>query len=91
MSRQVEVKSREDIKIGYWQTYCCHKDLDEIRSESDIDSIMNCIEGNLEEAEIWKTKKEALLDLKETWVGSHSLENDCNDEIKEIDKMLSEC
>jgi len=71
MSNRIDVKSREDIKIGYWQTYCCHLDLSEIKSESDIDSVINCVEGDFEEIEMWKTKEEALLDLvKDKSVGS---------------------
>ena len=73
------IEKSEDVKIGQWYTMCCHKDLDMIKTQQEIQEVKGMI-GEYDTLEIWETEKEALLSIREMW--------DSKDEIKEIDDRL---
>jgi hypothetical protein len=51
-------------RLGYWWTFCCEKDLEEIKSEAQMASIW--LDRDLGAgARVWPTKEEALKELAE--------------------------
>lgn len=81
-----------EVKIGNWYTYCCQKDLEQIETQEDIDSINDLITDDFG-VDVYSSKMEALIDIRESWVRSLALnggENPKNyqDEIDECDEMI---
>ena len=64
-----------------WVTSCCHRDLYQIESKDQIDEIFDDWDEGISH-DVWRTKKEALLDIREGW--------DEPDEITMIDEMLKD-
>lgn len=52
----------EDIKIGYWYTWCCRLDLKQIEDNDEKEKVVNDIKAGWP-VRVWKTKEEALLEL----------------------------
>lgn len=78
----MKITKPEDIKIGQFFTCCCHLDLAEIETKEDVLSLVEDM-GDDQDYEIWDTKKNALLDIREGW--------NTPEEINEIDEMLTKC
>lgn len=74
-----KITQQSDIKIGMWATQCCHYDLYEIKSDEQINQIVEDWDEGLSH-DVYKTKKDALLDIRRGW------NDQC--EIAKIDKML---
>jgi len=53
------------VKIGMWATRCCHLDLFQIEDQEDLDDVIEDMDGGGLPFRVWKTKKDALLDLIE--------------------------
>ena len=71
------------LKIWQWYTLCCHKDLEEIKTQEDLDQVMDMLDDI--SIDIYDTKMEALLDILSSWVNSYSI----NRGFKEIDEVFS--
>lgn len=72
------------LVIGHWATICCHLDLVQIESQDDIDYFSSFIDDEIS-AEIWQTRKEALIEIRSHFNPDIGL----NDEaIAEIDRLL---
>ena len=81
-----------EVKIGNWYTYCCQKDLAQIETEEDIASINDLIADDFG-VDIYSSKMEALIDIRESWVRSLALNGgedpkNYQDEIDECDEMI---
>ena len=75
------ITKRSEVLVGMWATSCCHLDLYQIESQDQIDLIFDNWEEGVSH-DVWRTKKEALLDIREGW--------DEPDEIAMIDEMLKD-
>jgi len=75
----LEINKREDIKIGYWYSYCCHHDLYEIKEDDQISKLFEDV-INWMSPDIWKTRLSALLEIREGW--------EDKDEFEMIDDMI---
>ena len=74
----LEIKTKEDIKPGYWYSRCCHHDL-YVVEEDDVEPLYDdFIDGF--PPDIWETKLDALHEIRERW--------DDEDELKMIDEMI---
>lgn len=61
-----------DIKIGQWWTICCHLDLEEIKTDKDLEDVKEMahnawIEEDFPKIDIWETQLEALLEIRKGW------------------------
>lgn len=90
MGLRIEVTKIEDIKIGYWFTNCCHQDLEELKTQSDIDQAFEFRKDELEQLEIWKTKLAALADIQYDFISSRIVSNNFNKDITELQGMILE-
>ena len=54
-------KMATELKVGVWYTYCCWRDLCQIKDENDIEDL----EGDMEDGlvHIWSTRMDALKDM----------------------------
>lgn len=74
------------MDIGYWWTICCHRDLEQISNQADLDSVRSLAQNFIDEdeppeVEVWPSHREALLDIRKRFRDSAT--------IAEIDEMLS--
>ena len=81
MEGKPRVTKRSEVLVGMWATSCCHRDLYQIESQDQIDLIFDDWDAGVSH-DVWRTKKEALLDIREGW--------DEPDEIAMIDEMLKD-
>jgi len=72
----------EELRIGMWATHCCHRDLYQIKTNEEIEYIIESWE-DVPEVEVWPTKRDALLCIRGRF-------KDSSDEIAMIDDMLKE-
>jgi hypothetical protein len=73
------VSHPNEIKIGMWATSCCHRDLYEIKTQDEINTIIDDWEEGISH-DVYRNKKEALIEIRKGW--------DDPSEIKIIDNML---
>jgi len=77
-------KDKEKIQIGYWWTYCCHLDLEEIKTEEDLQNIREQLEDDEPPMPgIWPTKLKALQEIRTRWGYYPDIQEN------EIDPMIS--
>ena len=83
-----------EIQIGYWYTYCCHLDLEEIKTEEDLQDIRQEIEDDEPLLpHVWPTKLEALQEMRQWWINGQKQMSDKSmnqTSIDEIDLMIKE-
>lgn len=68
-------------QIGMWATQCCYRDLYQIESQDQIDTILGDWDEGISH-DVYFSKKEALLEIRKQW--------DDPGEIAMIDEMLEE-
>ena len=74
------------VKLGHWYTTCCHRDLQRIKTRSelaDVRAIM--IDDDSGTIDVWTNRTEALLQLRE-WIQDSQEYSD----VTAIDVMLRE-
>ena len=69
------------VKIGMWATQCCHRDLYQISTDTEIENILEDWDDGVSH-DVWETKREALLDIRKGFDGK--------EELLFIDKMLAD-
>ena len=80
--KTTRVTNPAELKIGMWASPCCHRDLYQIKSQDEIDTIIDDWDEGISH-EVYRSKKEALLDIRKGF--------DDPGELKVIDEMLKKC
>jgi hypothetical protein len=81
-----------EVKIGNWYSLCCQRDLEIIESAEDIEYVNTLIVDDWG-VDIYESKLEALLDIREMWVRSKESNNKSNpnpyqEEIDSCDELI---
>lgn len=82
----MKVTKPEDLKMGKWHTRCCQRELEEIRTQEDIDQIIDDWDDTgIRSHEVWETKLEALQEIVTRYKTPEFDEErmDCEERIKE--------
>ena len=77
----MKIKDPTQVKIGLWTSQCCHCDLHQIVTGTEIETIIEDWDQGIS-YDVWETKREALIDIRKGF-------NDIK-ELHLIDKMLGE-
>jgi uncharacterized protein YbaR (Trm112 family) len=70
-----------EIKIGMWACPCCHRDLYQIQTEEEINTIIEDWDEGISH-DVYDSKKEALLDIRKGFTDIKTL--------NVIDKIIGE-
>jgi hypothetical protein len=73
------ITNPDEIQIGMWATSCCHRDLYQIKTQKEIDTIIDDWDEGISH-DVYHTQKEALIEIRKGW--------DDPNEIAMIDEML---
>jgi len=77
----MKIKNPKQIKIGLWASQCCHCDLHQISTDTEIETILEDWDDGVD-YDVWETKREALLEIRKGF--------DDKKELLIIDKMLAD-
>lgn len=84
----MKITKQEDLKIGQWSSDCCERDLREIKSQEDIEDIIEMWDDiGTDSVDVWESKKEALLDIRSTHSPTHEYGKHA---ISVIDEMIAQ-
>jgi len=77
----MKIKDPTQVKIDMWASQCCHCDLHQISTDTEIEIILEDWDDGVDYG-VWGTKKEALLDIRKGFRDKK--------ELFLIDKMLAD-
>lgn len=78
----MKITERAQLKIGQWATTCCHQDLYQIKTQDQIEEVVDDWDDEDGfDTEVWETKLEALTEIRGRWSEPGP--------IAEIDRMIA--
>ena len=89
--KKQKIKNKHELKIGQWYSRCCHEDLYEIKTQEDIDDIIDdWDEFGIQFCNVFKNRIDALFYIRNVWtIDNYKKEiEECNELLeKEYEKF----